>query len=281
MKTLVIRVLYLAFVASWGSIPNTAVAEAKNQYAGFSPDSLQAYYVYLNGLEMIEIKASAKFRQAVEAVPIKPSVPITSKQEDDLYNWLYDFLVAFSVSGNDSLVAAFYLREGFEEFNNPGMIEMMKKGLASKEAMEDDTPFDTFRALHRAILDSKDLDYFFGNVSFFDSAFKVFEMREMYDSYNSYLKLYGMAPMGILGFGYPKLHGEVGKRLQAGEKLIFADVMFIIEEPEEFASFEGAQRIPSFFRLVWNPEPAMWCLVEPLFGASERPNSFNFLFFAM
>ena len=42
----------------------------------------------------------------------EPGVPITPEQEADLRAWLYDFLVAFSVSGNDSLAATFYLRGG-------------------------------------------------------------------------------------------------------------------------------------------------------------------------
>ena len=54
-------------------------------------------------------------RAAVEAIPFKGSIPTTSEQEADLRGCLYDFLVAFSVSGSDSLPGAeFYLREGVE-----------------------------------------------------------------------------------------------------------------------------------------------------------------------
>ena len=73
-------------------------------------------------------------------------------------------------------------------------------------------------------------DYFFENASFFDSAFKVFEMQEAYDSYRLYLQTHGMVPKTTLNF-HPKLRDEVEEALQTGESLTFADLMFIVEEP--------------------------------------------------
>ncbi|MDE2812307.1 MAG: hypothetical protein OXM01_04755 [Gemmatimonadota bacterium] len=42
MKTVIIRVLYLAFVAFWGSIPDTAVAKTKSQYGASVMDERMA-----------------------------------------------------------------------------------------------------------------------------------------------------------------------------------------------------------------------------------------------
>ncbi len=48
----------------------------------------------------IKIKAGDELQQAIEA-----DISITPEQQADLRSWLYDFLVAFSVSGSDSLAA--------------------------------------------------------------------------------------------------------------------------------------------------------------------------------
>ncbi len=78
---------------------------------------------YLHGLEMIKVEAGPELLQAVETISVESSIPITPEQEADLRGWLYDFLVAFSVSGSDSLAAEFYLREGV---NDPEAIQRMK-----------------------------------------------------------------------------------------------------------------------------------------------------------
>ena len=144
MKPLATRTLYLALVAVYLSVSSVA-AEPKRQYGGFSPhpDSLQVNIDYLRSLEMTKVKASPELQQAVKAIPVEPGTPITPEQEADLRDWLYDFLVAFSVSGSDSLAAAFYLREGV---NNPDALEKMKKGLESRGLLKGDTPFDLFQA---------------------------------------------------------------------------------------------------------------------------------------
>ena len=271
MKTVVIRALYLAFVAVWSSIPDTAVAKTKSQYGGFSPDSLQVFYEYIHGQEMMRVETGPQLKKAVDAVPVDLGALIDLKQEAELRNWLYEFLVAFSSSGNDSLAAAFYLREGT---NNPDMVERLKKFTESKGSPKGDTPFAVFRAGHRYILDATNRDYFFENVSFFDSVFKVFEMQEAYDSYAIYLKTHGMVPKGTLNFR-PKLQKEVEEALQEGEQRLFADIMFIVEEPEGVSPWEWQGRTPVFFRLIWDPERAMWRHVEVYFSAGV-PQSFLF-----
>lgn len=252
MKTLIVRTLYLALANLCIILGNAteATAETKSQYGGFSADSLQVFYDYIHGQEMMKVKAGPQLRQAVEIIPINLGTAIDLKQEEGLRDWLYDFLVAFSASSNDSLAAAFYLRE---RIKNP--------------ALKSDIPdlFEKVKAAHRQTLISLDRDYFFENVSFFDSEFRVFEMQERYDSYQSDAKAHGMIPRGQTELTLP-LRGEIEGRLQAGDQMVFADIMFIVEEPEEFTTFETPGRTPSFFRLVWDPERAVWRHVEAFFS---------------
>ena len=282
MKTLSIRVLYFALIAVWFAqaacveqegVSSLTVAPPKSHYGGFSshPDSLQVFYDYIHGQEMMKVEAGAALRQAIEAIPVDLGAPIDLAQEAALRDWLYEFLVVFSASGSDSLAAAFYLREGV---NNPNGIEFLKEFLTSKDAPIGDTPFAMFAAGHRKVLDITKRDYFFENVSFFDSAFKVFEMQEAYDSYAFYLQTYGMTPKATLNFR-PKLHDEVEEALQTGESLIFADIMFIVEEPAGVSPWPWQGRTPSFFRLVWDPDKAMWRHVEAYFSGGV-PQDFLF-----
>ena len=219
----------------------------------------------------MKVEAGAALRQAVEAIPVDLGAPIDLAQEAALRDWLYEFLVVFSTSGSDSLAAAFYLREGT---HNPDGIEFLQEYLTSRDAPISDTPFAMFASGHRAILDMTKRDYFFENVSFFDSAFKVFEMQEAYDSYAFYLQTHGMVPKGTLNF-HPKLRDEVEEALQTGESLVFADIMFIVEEPAGVSPWPWQGRTPSFFRLIWDPERAMWCHVEVYFSSGVPQ---NFLF---
>ena len=272
MKTVVISALCSAF-AAWGSILDTA-AETKSRYGSFSSDSLQVFYDYIHGQEMMKVEAGPQLKQAVEAVPVDLGAPIDLKQEAELRNWLYEFLVAFSSSGSDSLAAVFYMREGI---NNPDMVESLKKFIESKGFLKGETPFAVFRDAQRFILNEMNRDYFFESVSFFDSVFKVFEMQEAYDSYAFYLKTHGMVPRGTLNFRL-KLQGEVEKNLQEGERRLFADIMFIVEEPEGVSDWAWQGRTPSFFRLVWDPKRAMWRHVEVYFSPGVPQ---NFLFNAI
>ena len=298
MQPVAIRTLYFTLVAAWFAVSSTAVAEPKSQYGGFSPDDdgHQAYLDYINGLEMIQVEAGTELQQAVEAIPVEPSVPITPEQEADLRAWLYDFLVAFSVSGNDSLAATFYLRGGVDK---PDKIQRMKKDLESGPSLKDkaalkalkavgvsipipepvpdagDTPLAILKTQHRQLLYMKGLDYFFGNISFSDSKYSVFELQGEYERYVDYIKTHGLLPMGHMG-SFP-MGNEIEEALQAGEKWVAAQFMFIFAEPEEAADFEkGPMRYPFFVRLVWSPEKAMWCLAETV-TPNNAPVLFSFL----
>ena len=299
MKFLAIRILYIAVFAAWFAA-SSATATEKPRYSGFSshPDSLQVFYDYLNSLAMIKVEAGDELQQAVEAIPVKPDIPITSAQEADLRDWLYDFLVAFSASGSDSLAAEFYLREGVED---SAAIQQMKKDLESGPSLKDkamikmlkvagisisipepvsdagDTPLAILKTQHRQILAIKGRDYFFSNFSFFGNAFEVLEMQGQYDSYRDYAQIHGLIPKAKGSMEWPpKLREEIKKKLQAGEQRIFAQFMFIVEEPEECADFEtGPMRFPFFVRLVWSPKKNMWRPVE-IFASNDAPVQFVF-----
>lgn len=259
------KTLSFALIAAWFAASNVS-AEPKAQYGGYfinHPDSiqvvLQAFHDYVNSLEMINVEAGAELQQAIAAIPVKGKTPITPAQEADLRTWLYDLLVAFSVSSSDSLAAAFYLREGV---NNPEAIEKLKNQLASEGLLKGETPFDILKARHRQRLDDNGYEYYFGKVSFFDSAFEVSERKAEYSSYFESLAVSGMIPPGAASGRSSKMESEVQEHLQAGKPQTFVEVMFIVEEPEEFAPFEGVARTPFFFRMAWDPDKAMWRQVE-------------------
>ena len=303
MKLLAISTLYFALVAAWLAVASAAAAE-QPQYGGFSPDAEghQAYLDYLNRLDMIKAEAGAELQQAVEAIPVKADVPITSEQEADLRGWLYDFLVAFSASGSDSLAAAFYLREGVDD---PDQIQRIKEDLERGPSPEEiaqiqafqkqvkeaglamsipipepvpdagDTPLAILATQHRQHLDAKGCDSFFDNASFFASAYRVFELQGEYEGYWDYIKTHGLIPGG--GRASFLMVNEIKEALQASEKWVAAEFMFILEQPDECADFEtGPIRYPFFVRLVWSPEKAMWRLVE-IIMPNNAPVQFSFL----
>ena len=275
MKPSAIRPLYLALVAAWfaqsAGIAQEDASEPKSQYGGFSshPDSLQIFYDYVHGQEMIKVAAGAKLQQAIEAIPVDLVAPIDLEQETSLRAWFYDFLVAHSVSGSDSLATAFYLRGGNIY---PDVVETIKEDLKSErpDLLEGDRPFDIFKAAYRLlVIEDLKRDYLFGNVSFFDSVFKVFEMQEEYDSYAANAKTQGMLPRGMTTLEL-LLRPEIEERLRAGKKIVFVDVLFIVEEPAEFSTFETPGRTPSFLRLAWDSERSMWRPVEAFFSHGVR-----------
>ena len=299
-------VAIFALAAAWFAASSAAIAEPKSQYGGFSPDAdgHQAYLDYIHGLEMIQVEAGAELQQAVEAIPVESGIPITPAQEADLRAWLYDFLVAFSVSGNDSLAATFYLREG-KDVDNPDRIQRIKENLERTPSPEEmaeinaklkmlkeagidvsslipepvpdagDTPLAIIKTQHRQSLDAQGRDYFFGNISFSDSKYSVFKLQGAYESYVDYIKTHGLLPMGYMG-SFP-MGGEIEEALQAGEKWVAAQFMFIFAEPEEAADFEkGPMRCPFFVRLVWSPAKAMWHLAE-FVAPNNAPVRFSFL----
>ena len=266
MQPLAVRILYVALIAVFSGVSSVAAVGTKRPDGGFEPrlDKLQDLLGYIHTVEMTKVKAGPKLWQAIGSIPVATGVPITPEQEADLRDWLYDFLVAFSVSGNDSLAAQFYLREGV---NNPRALKNMKETLERWGIPKGDTPFDLFQAMHRAVLDDHGYEYRFGNAFFRHSTFKVFEMQGHYESYQSYSR-------GVVKARF-KLRKEVDGALRAGEKRVFTDIAFVTEEPAEFARAEGPICTPFFCRLVWDPERAMWRFVEVVYN-SKRPNTFLF-----
>ena len=280
MQPLAIRILYVALIAIYGGVSSAAAVETKYPSGGFEPrlDKFQGLLDYIHTAKKIEVKAGPKLWQAITAIPVATGVPITSEQEADLRDWLYDFLVAFSISGNDSLAAQFYLREGV---NNPRAIKNMKETLEHWGIPNGDTPSDLFRAMHRAVLDDQGYNYRFGNAFLRHSTFKVFEMQGHYESYHSYPR--DAVKQGHYEHSYPrdvvkarfKLQQEVDGALRAGEKRVFTDIAFVTEEPTEFAGSQGPICTPFFCRLVWDPERVMWRFVEVVYN-SKQPHSFLF-----
>ncbi|MXX38894.1 MAG: hypothetical protein F4Z85_12675 [Gemmatimonadetes bacterium] len=278
MKSLAIRNLYFTLIAAWFAIASIAVAEPKPQYGGFASDDvgLQAHLDHINSLEMIPVEAGAALQQAVAAIPVETDISITPEQETDLRGWLYELLVAFSASSSDSLAIAFYMRGGVDH-------DLMKQIAAHINSqrpgfLKGDTPKDLLQAMHRETLDSNGRDYYFEKVSFLHSAFTVFAMQDEYASYQDYAETHGMIPGVVYSGGLP-LQQAVAQQLQAGEQRVFAQFMFIDEEPEASADFEqGPRRTPCFFRLIWDPEWAVWRPVEAFFNSQVRH---EFLFFTM
>ena len=277
-------VAIFALIAAWFTV-GTAAAVPR----GFPPDT--------DGHPTIKIEAGDELQQAVEAIPVEADISITPDQEADLRAWLYDFLVAFSVSGSDSLAAEFYLRGGV----NPEGIADIKRQLAAikrggpltaqqlqamgiqmPELPVGATPFDLFKAMHRFGLNLKRnefhlnrRDYFFGNASFFDSAYRVFELQgDYYESYRDYATTHGLLPMRYTEWS-PELRGDIEEGLKLGGQWVAAEFMFIAEEPEEFASFAEPVRHPFFVRLVWIPGQDIWRLVEA-FAPNDAPVLFLF-----
>ena len=262
MQRLAIRILSLALII----VSSAAAVETKYPSGGFEPrlDKLQGLLDYVHTAKKVRVKAGPTLWQAIESIPVATDISITPEQQADLRDWLYDFLVAFSASGNDSLAAQFYLREGV---NNPTALKNMQQTLASWGIPKGDTPFDLFRAMHRAVLDDQGYDYRFGNAFFRHSTFKVFEMQGHYEHYQSH-------PRNVVKARF-NLQKEVEAALRAGEKRVFTDIAFVTEEPAESAGSEGPVCTPFFCRLVWDPERTMWRFVE-VFYTSKRPNPFLF-----
>ena len=262
MQRLAIRILSLALIV----VSSAAAVETEYPHGGFAPrlDLLQGLLDYIHTVEKIEVKAGPKLWQAIEAIPIATGVPLTPEQEADLRAWLYDFLVAFSASGTDSLAAEFYLREGV---NNPTALKNLQETLEGWGIPQGDTPFALYQAMHRAMLDDQGYDYRFGKAFFRHSTFKVFEMQGYYQSYRSYSRGFVKARF--------KLQKEVEAALRAGGKRVFTDIAFVTEDPAESAGATGPVCTPFFCRLVWDSERAMWRFVEVVYNA-KLPHPFLF-----
>ena len=108
MKTLMLFCSALIIGLSSISSPSQA---REGEYGGFTQENMQEFNDYINGLEMIKVQAGEKLDQAIDAIPINLETPIDLEQERGLRDWLRQYLIAFSESGNDSLAAVF-LSEG-------------------------------------------------------------------------------------------------------------------------------------------------------------------------
>ena len=281
MQPLAVRILYVVLIAVYGGVSSVAAVETKYPAGGFEPrlDKFQGLLEHIRTVEKVKVQAGPKLWQAITTIPVVEGIPITPEQEADLRDWLYDFLVAFSVSGNDSLAAQFYLREGV---NNPRALKNMKATLERWGIIpQRDTPFAIFQTMHRAVLDDQGYDYRFGNAFFRHSTFKVFEMQGHYERYRVHPR--EAVKQGRYERTYPrdavkarfKLQQEIDGALRAGEKRLFTDIAFVTEEPAELAEPKGPICTPFFCRLVWDSERAMWRFVEVVY-TSKRPNSFLF-----
>ena len=62
MKTLSIRTLYFTLITAWFAQSACVEQEGKSHYGGFSshPDSLQIFYDYIHGQEMMKVEAGGR-----------------------------------------------------------------------------------------------------------------------------------------------------------------------------------------------------------------------------
>ena len=91
MKILAIRILSVALIA----VASTAIAEPTSQYGGFSPDadSLQIFYDYIHGQEMMKVEAGDELRRAIDAIPVDLGTAIDLEQEAGLRGVPHEFLL--------------------------------------------------------------------------------------------------------------------------------------------------------------------------------------------
>ncbi len=300
MKTLML--LCSALIIGLSSLSSPSQAR-EGGYGGFTYENIQEFYDYIHGQEMIKVQTGEELDKAINAIPINLETAIDLEQERGLRNWLRQYLIAFSESGNDSLAAVFYLREGFNEeqyktitiawaeaaqqyaqssnvvFQNDDGSAMtaeeieniVEKTRANVETdLMEQTPMSIFRSEHRKILSSLNKKYFIENVSFHDSEFRIFELNKGDQMFFSLAKKRGMLPKGFER--YPvALEDQLSALLETGEKIICMDIMFIVEEPSEYASNPTVPgRTPSFFRLMWNRDKKLWHHLEVFYSPSVR-----------
>ena len=226
MKTLMLFCSALIIGLSSISSPSQA---REGGYSGFTQENIQEFNDYINGLEMIKVRAGEELNQAIDAIPINLETAIDLEQERGLRDWLRQYLIAFSKSGNDSLAAVFYLRDGFDKEhyketemrfaediyarkfvaqNEDGsmMTEDEIKNIVEKTrtrvetALMEENPIFILRSEHRTMLNSFDKEYFIENVSFRDSEFRVFELNKGDNTFFSLAEEQGMLPRGFLKY---------------------------------------------------------------------------------
>ncbi len=308
MKTLVL--FFSALVIGLSSILSPIQARAGG-YSGFTKENIPEFNDYINGLEMIKVQAGRELDQAIDAIPINLETAIDLEQERGLRDWLRQYLIAFSESGNDSLVAAFYLRAGFNKeryidqsmgwadfaranVQNPSIAIKGPDGttLTSKEEIEkvvkkfidgvraraetasQEGALPLFRSIYKNAL-SNDEEYLIENVSFHDSSFRVFELKKGDPTFLGLASDRGMVPMGYKH--YPtELNGSIPALLEAGDKIICVDVFFIVEEPLTFTPDPAPKRTSSFFRLMWDQNEKLWRYLEAFYSPGEVGGAYFF-----
>ena len=119
--------------------------------------------------------------------------------------------------------------------------------------------------MHKDALRNHNKEYFIENVSFHDSGFRVFELGQETPTFLRLASDRGMLPRGYSSYSIG-LNDKLPALLEAGEKIICADILFIVEEPLplEFTPNPvlGPGRTPSFFRLMWDQDKKIWRHLE-------------------
>lgn len=276
------------------------------EYGGFTYKNIQEFDDYVQSQEMFKVQADEMLDQAIDEIPINLETVIDLEQERGLRDWLRQYLVAFSESGNDSLAAIFYLRAGFnkEQYKKvklalAGLMQQRAKNRNTTVRNEDGSimtdeqienivedardkievelmkaPISIFRSSHRRILDSTNKKYFIENVSFYDSEFRVFELKKEDSTFLSLAKDRGMLPRGYIPHN-TALTQELPALLETGTRIICVDIMFIVEEPPESAyDSTMPRRTPSFFRLMWDSNRKLWRHLEVFYSPGVNEGYF-------
>ena len=299
MKT---RMLFCsALIIGLSSISSPSQAR-EGGYGGFTQENMKEFDDYINGLEMIKVQAGEELDQAIDAIPINLETAIDLEQERGLRDWLRQYLIAFSESGNDSLAAVFYLRAGFnkeryidqnlawadfarENAQNPSVNIKSADGtiLTTKEEIEKavqetvdsvrvkaetalkEGALPLFRSMHKDVLRNHNKEYFIENVSFQDSGFRVFELGQETPTFLHLASDRRMLPRGYRS--YPTaLNDKLPAFLETGKKITCVDILFIVEEPLELTPDLIPGRTSSFFRLMWDQDKKLWRHLEVFYS---------------
>jgi len=270
-------------------------------YGGFTPENMQEFNAYISGLEVMKVQAGEELDQAIDAIPLNLETAIDLEQERGLRDWLRQYLIAFSESGNDSLVAVFYLRAGFnkeryvdqsmgwadfarENAQNSSITikgpdgttltseeeieQVIKKFIddvrARAETASQEGGLPLFRSMYKRALSNQE-EYIIENVSFHESGFRVFEWRKEKPTFLRLASDMGMLPIGYRHYS-TELNDKLPVLLEVEEKIICADILFIVEKSLEFTSDPISKRTSSFFRLMWDRDKKLWRHLEVFYS---------------
>ena len=284
MKTLILFCSTLIIGLSSIGSPSQA---REGGYGGFTQGDIQEFDDYINGLEMLKVQEGEELNQAIDAIPINLETAIDLEQERGLRDWLRQYLIAFSESGNDSLAAVFYLRAGFnkERYINQSLkwLDFLRKSAqasrvirpdgtiitkeeiekasqkridnirAKAEAASQEGAIPLFRSIHKDALRNSNKEYFIESVSFHDSGFRVFELGQETPTFLYLASDQGMLPRGYRSYDIGP-RGRLPAPLEAKEKITCADILFIVEEPLlEFTPNIAPPLLPEFAPVTPNP----------------------------